>query len=153
MYQKYIFENFKTKIFLDDSCILLVIPDYKSSPLCGHVAMIWFRRRNVFCFSQEFSEKARNLSEIYFWKFQDKNIPEWFLVITGDSWPQIQSAMRTCGHEMVSQAKRFCLSLQLPGTEGAARVEPSLLKLCRVASEEDEVNSQEFIRNSFFCFV
>ena len=48
MYQKSIFENFKTKIFLDDYWILLVIPDYKSSPLCGHVAMKWFRKRNVF---------------------------------------------------------------------------------------------------------
>ena len=93
---------------------------------------------------------VRNLSEIYFWKFQDKSIPGWFLDITGDSCPQIQSAMRTCGHEMVSQAKRFCLSLQLPGTDGAARVEPSLLELCRVASEEDEVNNQESSRNILF---
>ena len=62
--------------------------------------------------------------------------------------------MRTCGRVMVSQAKRFFyFSQDLPGTEGAARAEPSLLELCRIASEEDEVNSQEFIRNSFFCFV
>ena len=93
MYQKSIFENFKTKIFLDDSCILLVIPDYKSSPRGGHVTVQWFPKRNDFCFSQE-----------------------------------------------------------LPETEGAARAEPSLLELCRVASEEDEVNSQEFVRN-LFCLV
>ena len=91
-------------------------------------------------------------SGIFFWKFQDKNIPGWFLDITGDSWPQIQSAMRTCGHEMVSQAKRFCFSQELPGTEGAARAEPSLLELCRVASEEDEVNNQESSWNIFYKF-
>ncbi len=39
---------------------------------------------------------------------------------------------------------------ELPGTEGAARAEPSLLELCRVASEEDEVNIQEFARNVSF---
>ena len=48
MYQKSFFENFRTKIFLDDSRILLIIPDRKSCPLCGHVIMQWFRRRNVF---------------------------------------------------------------------------------------------------------
>ena len=46
--QKSFFENFKIKTFLDDSWILLVIPDNKSSPQCGHVAMKWFRKRNVF---------------------------------------------------------------------------------------------------------
>ena len=51
--------------------------------------------------------------------------------------------MRTYDHAMVSQAKRFCLSQELPGAEGAAGAEPSLLKLCRVASEEDDVNIPE----------
>ena len=51
---------------------------------------------------------------------------------------------------MVSLAKRFCLSQGLPEAEGAARAEPSLLELCRVASEEDEVNGQKYIRNLFF---
>ena len=37
----------------------------------------------------------------------------------------------------------FCLSQELPGAEGAARAEPSLLELCRVASEEDDVNIPE----------
>ena len=46
--QKSIFENFKIKIFLNDFWLLLVIPDHRSSPPCGHVAMKWFRKRNVF---------------------------------------------------------------------------------------------------------
>ena len=66
IYQESFFENFKTKIFLDDSWILLVIPDHKSCPLCGHVTVQWFRRRNDFCFSQELPEIVRNLSEIFF---------------------------------------------------------------------------------------
>ena len=39
--------------------------------------------------------------------------------------------------------------LNLNGTEGAASAESSSLKLCRVASEEDEVNSKSlFLRFS-----
>ena len=64
--QKSFFEKFKIKIFLDDSWMLLMIPDHKSSPPCGHVTMKWFRRRNDFCFSQELPEIVRNLSEIFF---------------------------------------------------------------------------------------
>ena len=45
------------------------------------------------------------------------------------------------------------LVIQASPTEGAARAEPSLLELCRVASEEDEVNSQEFVRNLFFLVL
>ena len=66
MYQKSIFEYFKTKIFLDDSWILLMIPDRKSSPLCGHVTMKWFRRRKDFCLSQQLPEMTSNLHEILF---------------------------------------------------------------------------------------
>ena len=90
MYQKSIFEYFKTKTFLDDSWILLVISDRPPSPLCGHVTMKWFRKRNVFvlvsnchkpkeqreqsqaCLSYAESRLrktksiARNLSEIFF---------------------------------------------------------------------------------------
>ena len=54
---------------------------------------------------------------------------------------------------MVSLAKRFCLSQGLPEAEGAARAEPSLLELCRVASEEDEVNGQKYIGIIFFCII
>ena len=43
-----------------------MIPDRKSSPLCGHVTVQWFRRRNDFCFSQELPEIVWNLSEIFF---------------------------------------------------------------------------------------
>ena len=66
MYQKSIFEYFKTKIFLDDSWILLMIPDRKSSPLCGHVTMKWLRRRKDFCLSQQLPEMTSNLHEILF---------------------------------------------------------------------------------------
>ena len=52
---------------------------------------------------------VRNVSEIFFWKFQDKNIPGWFLDITDYSWLQIQSAMRTCGHEWFRRRNVFVL--------------------------------------------
>ena len=43
-----------------------MIADRKSSSLCGHVVVKWFRRRNVFCFGQEWPEMVRNLPEIFF---------------------------------------------------------------------------------------
>ena len=46
-------------------------------------------------------------------------------------------------------SESFSCGQELSGAEGAARAEPSLLELCRVASEEDEVNGQEFVRNLF----
>ncbi len=68
--------------------------------------------------------------------------------------PDYKSSPRG-GHVTVQWFRKrndFCFSQELPETEGAARAEPSLLELCRVASEEDEVNSQEFVRN-LFCLV
>ena len=49
------FEN-SILIFLDDFWLLLVIPDYRKQSACGHVAVQWFRRRNVFVFVRNFQK-------------------------------------------------------------------------------------------------
>ena len=52
----------------------------------------------------------------------------------------LHEASRTCC--IGSMSLSYVVS-KSPVTEEAARAEPSLLELCRVASEEDEVNNQK----------
>ena len=66
-------------------------------------------------------------------------------------WLGIPVHLQTCGHVTVSLYESFCLcGQQLPWAERAARAEPSLLELCRVAPEEDEVNNQQSPWNIIF---